>query len=348
MLCWLRFTVLVYISCFPWNNVSGCNNTAPCKFKGGELLEHLDQLSVNSTHPGNINVSLIEIKLEWFTTNRRVFNGKLAAPTIRFTETDGLHIRLTNNLPGNPVSPTNYSINRVMLDISGLRLHPDTFERDSLQDLINPGESTSISRNIFNRNSGTYLYGTYTNGSSHFMISSGLCGMAVVEDSSSNIHEILFNISCPDHCGDEIQLLFGSTMQYSQSGGDFGSLQSTVGDEDNRNLEILTGTNQTLEDWLRDDNNGVNYVTVNGQIQPTLTLQTGQMKRFRLASCCATQALNLTFDRSHCDVREVASDGSYHSNPREPATLLLPGSTFDWIVVCNTPGTFQVGKLLFT
>ena len=46
-----------------------------------------------------------------------------------------------------------------------------------------------------------------------------------------------------------------------------------------------------LEDWLQDASNGVDYFTTNGQLQPKLSVATGQIKRFRSVTlifqlCC--------------------------------------------------------------
>ena len=46
-----------------------------------------------------------------------------------------------------------------------------------------------------------------------------------------------------------------------------------------------------------------------------------------------------------CTYREIAVDGIYLDQARVPAfdkTLLPPSGKADWLIVCNTAGTYQV------
>jgi len=48
-----------------------------------------------------------------------------------------------------------------------------------------------------------------------------------------------------------------------------------------------------------------------------------------------------------CTYMEISTDGIYLDQARTPRfdkTLLPPSGKADWLIVCNTPGTYQVGK----
>ena len=48
-----------------------------------------------------------------------------------------------------------------------------------------------------------------------------------------------------------------------------------------RHSGIITEGGMTLEEWLTNQANAVNYFTTNGQLFPNLEIVTGQTKRFR-------------------------------------------------------------------
>ena len=48
-----------------------------------------------------------------------------------------------------------------------------------------------------------------------------------------------------------------------------------------------------------------------------------------------------------CEVWEIAYDGLYLNNARKPSfgkSLINLGGRVEWIVVCNSPGTYEVGS----
>ena len=51
-----------------------------------------------------------------------------------------------------------------------------------------------------------------------------------------------------------------------------------------------------------------------------------------------------------CEFQEIAYDGIYLDAARIPAlgkTLLVPSAKADWLVVCNTAGTYEVSILCY-
>lgn len=76
---------------------------------------------------------------------------------------------------------------------------------------------------------------------------------------------------------------------------------------------------------------------------------------FRMVNAGADASLEVYITDSNgnpaadCDIREIALDGIYLPAPRtmhEGQSLLVPGNRLDWLVICNTPGIYQVYKYI--
>lgn len=53
----------------------------------------------------------------------------------------------------------------------------------------------------------------------------------------------------------------------------------------------------------------------------------------------------IAFPTPKCRIREIALDGVYLPNPRQMhsgQSMIVPGSRVDWLVICDTPGTYKV------
>jgi len=103
-----------------------------------------------------------------------------------------------------------------------------------------------------------------------------------------------------------------------------------------------------LEGYLRNPMNGVNFMLVNGLLQPTIDMMAGEVKRFRMVNTAGLFLLGVSIqddNGAECEVLEIAVDGVYLDKPRHPylnSSLMCSGNRIDWLVRCPTPGTYQV------
>ena len=79
------------------------------------------------------------------------------------------------------------------------------------------------------------------------------------------------------------------------------------------------------------------------------TSPTMKIYQFRMLNAGGSPLLELIVVDSQnnpaCTYREIAFDGIYLDQARVPAfnkTLLPPAGRADWLIVCNTAGTYQV------
>jgi FtsP/CotA-like multicopper oxidase with cupredoxin domain len=78
------------------------------------------------------------------------------------------------------------------------------------------------------------------------------------------------------------------------------------------------------------------------QFEPKITLQAGEMVRWRMASASISEVLELTLDG--CSFHLIAKDGVYLQDaPRTvPAIYLSPASRADVMIQCMDPGTYSL------
>ncbi|XP_076825146.1 multicopper oxidase mco-like [Clavelina lepadiformis] len=337
-----------------------CSHNKPCKFIGGEVFsEPREYDAVNGALNLELQVQMKDFKVEWLTMVRRTYNGEIPAPTWKIRKGDRVNLKLVNNLeltqkvlPFNGFRfPNSTNLHTHGLHISGEEPQDNVFVH------VGPGKSYNYYYQIDEDHpAGTYWYHPHLHGSTLFQVHSGMAGMIIVEDDPdpSITPQHLLDVSCPNNCHHEVRLVFQPTMMFVNNGfRGFVHQQEEMEDYDGfRHRQFrLFGESRTLEDWLSDKNAGIEYFTTNGKLWPTYTLESGQIKRFRLVNAGGSASLELTITDTSgakakgCQVREIAQDGVYLDKARfqkHKRTLLVPSARADWLVVCNTPGTYKL------
>lgn len=281
-------------------------------------------------------VDMGTVTLDWLNVMRRLYNDLYPAPTIKVRPGQRLNIRLVNNLqhpdftaPESRHLPL-HQPNTTNLHLHGLHISP-LEPQDNPFIAVNPGEEYSYYYEIDeNQPTGTFWYHPHHHGSVAFQTESGMHGMLIVEDEQDS-----------DISGfDDVQIVF-SQFRYSEPGG-FITLQDTVQDDPAHRLDPAT------EGWLRNPRNGISHMLVNGMLQPTLDIEAGVVKRFRMVNTAGLFLLGVSIEGENgtsCEFLEIAVDGVYLQEPREPflgRSLMLSGSRIDWLVKCPSPGTYQL------
>nr|XP_018668543.1 uncharacterized protein LOC100183735 isoform X1 [Ciona intestinalis]XP_026691417.1 uncharacterized protein LOC100183735 isoform X1 [Ciona intestinalis]XP_026691418.1 uncharacterized protein LOC100183735 isoform X1 [Ciona intestinalis]XP_026691419.1 uncharacterized protein LOC100183735 isoform X1 [Ciona intestinalis] len=335
-----------------------CFHSKPCKniTGGGAFVEPEVVKSTNGRLAYTLNVSMANFTFDWLTIHRRVYNGKLAGPTITVQQGDNVNITVKNNLlpPEGIVKHNSFQKpNATNLHTHGLHINSTLPSDDVFIEIPPRGNFTHVYQIEEQNPPGTYWYHAHLHGATMFHVQGGMSGLLIVEDpDNENTTALIRSVSCPFNCEHDIKLLFQPTLQYVDLDGlGFGSLQKSIGDPDVfRHLTVVNATtNKTLEDWLKVEENEVDYYTTNGLLQPVMNFSAGQTKRFRMVNAGGLTTLEMTIVDNNgvnaCDFYEIAIDGVYLNKPRMPRfkkTLLVPAARVDWLVVCNKPGNYKL------
>ncbi|KAI8496596.1 hypothetical protein Bbelb_258950 [Branchiostoma belcheri] len=174
-------------------------------------------------------------------------------------------------------------------------------------------------------------------------VASGMAGLLIVEDEPSSMSAELAAISCPDNCDKEVPMLLGNFLYYS--GGDaevtFATMQNNMGDPFTLDDTVVTTAGVTLNDYLLDQQTGVSAHMVNGQIRPTITMQPGEIRRFRMVNTGPADMLLITI--AGCEITILAYDGVYVDTPYSQDFIFIPtGGRCDAAVRCATAGTYEI------
>ncbi|XP_066271672.1 uncharacterized protein [Branchiostoma lanceolatum] len=298
-----------------------CDNSNPCPFTGGEALSVPIEYSSEGTGLLNVTltVDLTPHTVDWLTVHRRTYNGEIPGPTLRVRPGDKLYIKLVNNMRSDsvvrveghgPISP-----NITNLHLHGMHVSPKE-PHDNVFIEIGPGSSYQYEFDIpEDHHAGTFYYHHHIHGNSHFCVGGGLVGFIIVEDDVTTMSSELSAISCPLNCHKEVQLAVGTNFRYTLDKFpilSYAYLQKDLGDP-SRNLDPLSSGTGTMEDWLMDPANGVDYLLTNEKAAlfglehfPTsLPVHPGYYRDLR------------TIDDSEIDGRFVIEFGPEHEVNRE-------------------------------
>lgn len=328
-----------------------CSNQNPCPFTGGDKLVFPEQIvSENGQLDWTMTMDIMEQKFEWLKLQRRSYNYQLPAPTIRVKRGDKFNFKVVNAMSdGNQkTGPLNgYRLpNTSNIHLHGLHVNPNEPEDFVLLE-IKPGEDYTYHYQFDQElSAGSYWYHPHVHGSVHFQVESGMAGFFIVEDDDHLFTpDHIREVSCPDHCEHEIQLLFQPLLIFNK----FFTIQHDIQDNPDYMLDqIQTTAGVSLEQYLAEN---VHIMTTNGQIWPEVDIPTGQTKRFRMLNASGKQTLALRIvnskgnDAGSCRILEIADDGVYFKKGRRQHfghTIMSSGRRSEWLVNCKKPGTYQL------
>ncbi|XP_078585851.1 multicopper oxidase CueO-like [Branchiostoma floridae x Branchiostoma japonicum] len=336
----LLFLALCLVACGSAH--AQCSNTSPCPFKGGDdFITPEETSSVDGKLDMTLTVDVSDVTVEWLTLTRRTYNGGWPSPTLRVRAGDSVDVLLKNDLGENQAEgePNTFRHpNTTNLHVHGLHISPREPQDDVLIQ-VNPGSEHQYRYELNElQPAGTYWYHAHHHGATYFQVASGLAGLLIVEDEENSMSDELAAISCPKHCDKEVPMLLGKMLFYGRDFFSFPAIQDQIGDIFLLD-DIVTDENITLLDWL-ETHDATQYLT-NGQYVPKVSLQPGEIRRFRLVNVGPTDMLEIYLEG--CEMVVLAFDGIYVDEPYETNYVFIPDAgRADVAVRCAEAGSYQL------
>ncbi|XP_078585853.1 multicopper oxidase mco-like [Branchiostoma floridae x Branchiostoma japonicum] len=285
-----------------------------------------------------LTVDVSDVTVEWLTLTRRTYNGGWPSPTLRVRAGDRVNVLLKNDLGENQVEgePNTFRHpNTTNLHVHGLHISPREPQDDVLIK-VEPGSEYQYRYELNKlQPAGTYWYHAHHHGSTYFQVASGLAGLLIVEDEENSMSDELAAISCPKHCDKEVPMLLGKMLFYGYGRRldflRFPAVQEEIGD-----IFLLE---DTLLDWLN-ESDATQYLT-NGQYVPKVSMQPGEIRRFRLVNAGPTDMLEIYLEG--CEMVVLAFDGVYVDEPYETNYVFISDAgRADVAVRCAKAGSYQL------
>ena len=247
----------------------------------------------------------------------RSYDGTTPGPTLRARPGDVLRIRLVNELPPNrdPL-PHDHNLpnrlNTTNFHTHGLHVSPDGIADNVLRDM-EPGQTYEIEVPIpASHPPGTYWYHPHRHGSANVHVASGMAGALILEGDFANVPQIA-------RARERVLLL--QQLAFDA----FGTVESfdTV--------------------WPKQ---AARLFTVNGQVEPTITMRPGEVQRWRVIHAGFHDSTPIGLD-NHV-LHEIAADGIALPGVRtQDSILVVPGQRTDVLVQAEAPGTYALRSLPF-
>eukprot|EP00931_Biecheleriopsis_adriatica_P055184 TRINITY_DN3256_c0_g1_i5.p1 TRINITY_DN3256_c0_g1~~TRINITY_DN3256_c0_g1_i5.p1 ORF type:complete len:635 (+),score=115.07 TRINITY_DN3256_c0_g1_i5:68-1906(+) len=269
------------------------------------------------------------------------YNGGIPGPTFRMKPGESLQIELSNDLnaagsvsctstPGEFCNAANSNLHTHGLHVSskGKEDGLDAYSDDILADIA-PGSKDTYSFAIpANHMGGTHWYHPHLHHATALQAGGGAAGMLIVEDPEGYLPT-------------EYSSMIEKTMFIS--GHNLMTLQTMA---QSASSDILENAADTATGAGKD----TNVFLVNGQLDTTISVNSGTWYRFRMVYAAVEQQLQLSVSGDGtCDLKLMAKDGVYlDSIPRDITTIyLFPGARADVAVSCTCttyPCTAMLGS----
>ncbi|XP_039253915.2 uncharacterized protein LOC120330983 [Styela clava] len=321
-------------------SATSCDQQNPCRLRGGNVLSQCQSyVSHRQFLRLTLNVDVITHRWDWLKLRQLSYKRNRCPPTWRLLPSDTASIKLVNNMTPNINKDSLTNVMKVRTH--GLQLSDEDLILNAQDHGVEPGDAYTYSFKILpDHPSGTFWYETEVEAPVYNQFSSGLIGALIVEDNPDSTPFELTDVSCPINCQHDVIMLFSTNLVMKKYRGKPGTTQY---------LET-SGWNKNVIEWSFQN---IDAITVNGQIQPTLTMARGQIKRIRMINSDRELTLELKVFNvatgETCKTREIAFDGIYLDEPRSllnGKSVMSPSSTLDWLIRCDVPGNYSmVGNL---
>lgn len=251
----------------------------------GQTIKDFKPLSMQYTDPAKTSIAGCPVKL-------RTFGQKLVGPTFRVKPGETLKFSFDNTLSGqaathsDPRTPADLDVTN--LHTHGLHVFPgkDGTDRNPTASdnvlLKNPPPPNPQLYEIAippDHPSGTFWYHPHTHGSTAVQVSSGMAGAIIVEDDPNKLPPALKDI--------EEQVMIFQSIFYNEKG---------------EAEDLATAAGNAWQTSQR-------RITINGQMVPKITMQPGEVQRWRMISSMFKESLTLRL-AGH-ELHEIALDGLY-------------------------------------
>jgi FtsP/CotA-like multicopper oxidase with cupredoxin domain/peroxiredoxin len=248
----------------------------------------------------------------------RSYNARLVGPTLRAKPGDVLRIRVDNQLPPVPEPPVHgvnvpHALNSTNIHTHGLHVSPEG-NSDNIYLDIQPGQTQEYQIAIPKDHvAGTFFYHPHRHGSVALQMSSGLSGALIVEGGLDEVPEIK----------EARERIF--------------VLQQIPFDNQGR-VEDLTRLydGHPTKHWHESGR----FTTINGVALPVITMQPGEVQRWRFIHSGIHESLTLRLDGHQ--LYEIAADGIPLGRMAAREEIeLQPANRSDVLVkASSTPGVY--------
>jgi FtsP/CotA-like multicopper oxidase with cupredoxin domain len=254
----------------------------------------------------------------------RMYEDTVPGPTLRVKPGDVLRIKLINDMPPNrDAMPIDHALphqfNTTNFHSHGLHVSPGGI-CDNVMRIMEPGESYDIEIAIpVDHIPGTNWYHPHMHGSADIQIASGAVGALIIEGDFADVHEI---------AAAKERLLVLTEAVFDS----FGMVE-----------DFATLFPETA----------ARFIAVNGVREPTITMQPGEVQRWRLLH--AGWQDDIFMELEGHTLNPIARDGIPLSRmglsvPRKPdqptdfpnALLIAPGQRIDVLVQAGKPGSYKL------
>ena len=294
------------------------------------------ELVTRYTDPYSVSIGGCGVRL-------RTYNGALVGPTLRAKPGDALNINLNNRLPVESpadvaaqfeqersnahLSVMPASFNTTNLHTHGLHVSP-VGNSDNVLLAILPGTQFPYEIKVPPSHApGSFWYHAHTHGSTSIQVGSGMAGALILEDDATKIPPAL----AAANQGEKIMVL--QTILYDTNG------------ELNQIAALFPDPRQCPAQNPGTWTCSKRKATINGQIQPVITMRPGEVQRWRLIDSAFRESFTLRLE-GH-PLHEIALDGLYTGRvdvwPEGQTVELQPGYRSDVLVQASTtPGTYRL------
>lgn len=281
----------------------------------GDLLQEPVEISTISSSPGVIKVNLETtislIDIRGIRANLMTYNGSFPGPTIRVKKGDILNLRFTNSLPNtNSINILGFHKNITNLHTHGWHVSPEE-PADNVLLQIMPGETYNYSFDTSLQKAGTFnYYHPHVHGLIAEQMWAGLFGALIVEDEDTHLDEYETHILILK----DISLRGSDPEPYTFYG------------------DYICGKQGDI-------------VMVNGQVNPRLNIESGQVQRWRILNASTARIYKLNLEDHNMYL--IGTDGGLLDKPYERSELLLsPGERVDVLVkAARRQGSYRLRAL---
>jgi FtsP/CotA-like multicopper oxidase with cupredoxin domain len=250
-----------------------------------------------------------------YRLSMRTYEGGIPGPTLRAQPGDVLKIRLINDLvPNRDAVPVNgdlpHHFNTTNFHFHGGHVSPDGIA-DNVLRTMEPGQSYDVEIAIPDDHpSGTFWYHPHHHGSADVQITSGMAGALIVEGDFADVPEITA-------ASERVLILNEVIFDY------LGTIESY----DTIWPEAVP-----------------RFLAINGQREPIIRMQPGEVQRWRIVQACHESDLRLRLNGHALHV--IAYDGIPLSAVEEHDNLVVvPGQRADVLVRAGEPGEYLLAAI---
>ena len=288
----------------------GGSTTPGALFQDPPLAQLVRNGSVVET---SITASRAQATIDGQTVTMMLYNGSYPAPTIRVKSGDLLRVNFTNALPANAdITGTNvlgYDMSVTNLHTHGWHVSPSG-NADNIFLHFNPGDTFTFEYDLSKQWGGMMgFYHPHNHGTVGEQFWRGLAGGAlIVEDDTTELQNYEEHIMIIT----DISISNGLPTQWSRM------------------------------NYMR---NLGNIVMVNGQVNPVLNIQPGQVQRWRILNACVNRYLRVSL-QNHTMYLVGVDDNLLDQPVQINDILLAPAERIDVLVKADqTPGTYALQDL---